>query len=51
MSYFKMYEDPMYDEDGQLCDEDFDWQDQEDLDEDDMNDIADSYSPYVTVNS
>ena len=45
MSYFKLFEDPMYDDDGQLVDEDGDegdWQD----------DIADEeLSPYVTVNS
>jgi hypothetical protein len=44
MSYFKMFEDPMYDDDGQVADEDFDWQDQEDQEEDE-------YGPYATVNS
>ena len=47
MSYFKMFEDPMYDDDGQLCDEDSaegDWQDMEDTEED-------VYGPYITVNS
>ena len=26
MSYFKMFEDPMYDDDGQLIDEDAEWE-------------------------
>lgn len=44
MSYFKMFEDPMYDEDGQCVDEDASWQDMEDAEEDE-------YGPYNTVNS
>ncbi len=47
MSYFKMFEDPMYDEDGVMIDEDSeegDWQDMEDAEED-------IYGPYITVNS
>lgn len=39
-----MFEDPMYDDDGQLCDEDSNWQDMEDQEEDE-------YGPYATVNS
>lgn len=45
--FSKMFEDPMYDEDGQLIDEDSDegdWQD-------DIPAHTDVYSPYVTVNS
>lgn len=42
MSYFKMFEDPMYDEDGQLVDEDSDEGDWED-------DVT--YDPFDTVNS
>ncbi len=48
MSYFKLYEDPMYDDDGQLVDEDDsdegDW-------EDDIPAHTDIYSPHATVNS
>ena len=48
MSYFKLYEDPWYDEDGQLVDEDEsdegDW-------EDDIPAHTDIYSPHATVNS
>jgi hypothetical protein len=44
MSYFKLYEDPMYDDDGQLVDED-------DSDEGDWEDDEEAYSPHGTVNS
>lgn len=47
MSYWKLNEDPMYDEDGVLIDEDAEWEDTEilvDIDLDDLN-------PYNTVNS
>jgi len=48
VSYFKLYEDPMYDDDGQLVDEDDsdegDW-------EDDIPAHTDIYSPHATVNS
>lgn len=47
MSYFKMFEDPMYDEDGQLVDEDSDEGDWED----DIPAHTDELSPYITVNS
>jgi hypothetical protein len=49
MSYpgFKTFEDPMYDEDGVLVDEDADWEDVEELIE--GGDI--SYDPHDTVNS
>jgi hypothetical protein len=40
-------EDPMYDEDGVMVDEDFDWEDVEELVE--SGDI--SYDPHDTVNS
>ncbi len=44
---FKMIEDPFYDEDGVLIDEDAEWEDLEDLIE--GGDI--SYDPHDTVNS
>lgn len=47
MSYWKLNEDPMYDEDGVLVDEDADWEDVEELVE--SGDI--SYDPHDTVNS
>lgn len=48
MSRFGMIiEDPFYDEDGQLIDEDMDWDDIEELIE--TGDI--SYDPHDTVNS
>jgi hypothetical protein len=50
MSYFKMFEDPMYDDDGQLCDEDSaegDWADDEGSCGEDIVDT----SPYATINS
>jgi hypothetical protein len=43
VSYFKLYEDPMYDDDGQLVDED--------SDEGDWEDDEEAYSPHSTVNS
>lgn len=43
MSFHKMIEDPMYDEDGNCVDEDAEWEDLEVPDE--------AYSPYETVNS
>lgn len=51
MTFHRITEDPMYDEDGQWIDEDANWQDLEDLDEDIMNDREGQYSPFVTVNS
>lgn len=47
MSYHRLYEDPMYDEDGNCVDEDATWQDLEDVDEDELNEL----SPFATVNS
>ena len=47
MSYFKLYEDPMYDDDGQLVDEDSDEGDWKD----DIPAHTDIYSPHNTVNS
>lgn len=47
MSYFKMFEDPMYDDDGQLCDEDVnegDWKDDTEM-------VEEQYGPYSTINS
>ena len=49
MSFHKMIEDPMYDEDGNCIDEDFEWDDSVDLD--DLADQLDNYDPYSTVNS
>ena len=48
MSRFGMIvEDPFYDDDGQLIDEDADWEEvQEELQE-----VEVSYSPYYTLNS
>ena len=48
MSYFKLYEDPEYDDDGQLIDEDSDEGDWED---DIIPPHTDIYSPHNTVNS
>lgn len=50
MSYFKLYEDPMYDDDGQLVDEDADESDEGDW-VDDIPPHTDIYSPHATVNS
>jgi hypothetical protein len=47
MSYHRLYEDPMYDEDGNCVDKDATWQDLEDVDEDELNEL----SPFATVNS
>jgi hypothetical protein len=43
MSFHKMIEDPMYDEDGNCVDEDVEWADLEVPEE--------AYSPFDTVNS
>lgn len=52
MSYFKMFEDPMYDDDGQLVDEDSDEGDWQEMpSEEEVNNMAATYSPYDTVNS
>lgn len=46
MSYWKLNEDPTYDDDGVLIDEDADWEDTEiDID------LDDDLSPYETINS
>ena len=50
MSYFKLYEDPDYDDDGQLVDEDADESDEGDW-VDDIPPHTDIYSPHATVNS
>ena len=44
--FWQVNEDPFYDEDGQLIDEDADWEEIKDLQIED-----DSYDPYETVNS
>ena len=46
--YGQVFEDPSYDEDGVLADDEQDWQDVE-YDED--FDIAEDLSPFITVNS
>jgi hypothetical protein len=55
MSGFGMLiEDPFYDEDGVLIDEDADWEDAEDI-VDELNETLkpydDEYGPYSTINS
>ena len=40
-----LFEDPMYDEDGVIVDEDADWEDI------DTGPIGEFFSPYATVNS
>ena len=42
---FKLYEDPWYDEDGVLIDEDADWED------DELEHDPDELSPFATINS
>ena len=49
MSGFMIYEDPMYDEDGVLVDEDFD--DEEFEDPTDFVTELERYNPFNTVNS
>ena len=48
MSYWKLNEDPFYDEDGVLIDEDADWEDIKDI-------VAptnvEDYGPFETINS
>ncbi len=52
MTFHKMIEDPMYDEDGNCVDEDFDWEDaiaeQEDLEH---AIELENFDPFETVNS
>lgn len=51
MSFHKMIEDPMYDEDGNCVDEDFEWEDSEDIDPVELGIEIEGYDPYDTVNS
>jgi hypothetical protein len=52
MSFHKMFEDPMYDEDGNMVDEDFEFEDEDFVDIDTLIDDPDfSYDPFDTVNS
>ncbi len=44
--FWMVTEDPMYDEDGQLVDEDFD-----ELEVPDLDEVAEDFSPFDTVNS
>jgi hypothetical protein len=46
MSYWKLNEDPFYDEDGVLIDEDTEWEDEDGC----GSDMIDT-SPYATINS
>lgn len=46
-------EDPFYDDDGVLVDEDGDWEDQDIVEElnDQLKDYDEEYGPYSTINS
>ena len=49
MTFKLLCEDPFYDEDGVLIDEDADW---EDIEEDsDIQDLKEEFGPYITINS
>jgi hypothetical protein len=52
-NFWNVVEDPMYDEDGVLVDEDAEWDevDEDDLYEEDISDIVEDLSPFETVNS
>jgi hypothetical protein len=47
MSYWKLNEDPFYDEDGVLIDEDADWEDINEL----VDSTKEAYGPFETINS
>lgn len=52
--FSKMIEDPMYDEDGVMIDEDAEWEDLEDVSEwldKELKEYDATYSPYDTINS
>ena len=52
MSRFGMIvEDPFYDDDGQLIDEDADWADIDDSELDELGIDKDNFSPHNTINS
>ena len=58
MSYWKLTEDPFYDEDGVLIDEDgdMDWEDSKDKDiieelNEQLKPYDEEYGPFVTINS
>lgn len=52
MSRFGMItEDPFYDEDGVLIDEDADWADIDDSELDELGIDKDNFSPHNTINS
>lgn len=51
MTFHKMFEDPMYDEDGNLADEDFEFLSIDELDEDMAQELGLTYDPFETVNS
>jgi hypothetical protein len=50
MSFHKMIEDPMYDEDGNCVDEDWDIEFEEDILEEELVDEL-GYDPFDTINS
>ena len=47
MTFHRINEDPFYDDDGNLVDEDADWEDVKD----EVEGVEVSYSPYDTLNS
>lgn len=52
--YKPLVEDPFYDEDGVLADEDYDWQDIETIDPAEWDAAfpqQENYDPYATINS
>lgn len=53
MTFHKMIEDPMYDEDGNCVDEDFDWEDAAIQEFEDLEYAAEleNFDPFDTVNS
>ena len=48
MSYWKTIEDPTYDDDGIMVDEDHEWEDLEDLE---IGPEVRDYDPFSTINS
>ena len=51
MSFHKTFEDPMYDEDGNCVDEDFDFVDIDEIDEEMAEELGLIYDPFDTINS
>lgn len=50
-NFWRLNEDPMYDEDGVLVDEDAEWQDIQEQGQRVFNRIVEDLSPFETVNS